>query len=63
MKKFSGVQFSLHYAFVTNFNFRCKPSMKGGHVHNHARNVLERKLNKSKSSRNRCHNYINRRMR
>lgn len=35
--------------------------MKGGHTHNHARNVLERKLNKSKSSRKRCHNVINRR--
>lgn len=41
---------------------RYKPNMKGGHTHNHARNVLERKLNKSKDSRNRCHNYINRRM-
>lgn len=36
-----------------------KPNMKGGHRHNHARNVLERKLNKSKSSRKRCHNYLN----
>lgn len=33
--------------------------MKGGKRHNHARNVLERKLNKSKSSRKRCHNYLN----
>lgn len=33
--------------------------MKRGHRHNHARNVLERKLNKSKSSRKRCHNYLN----
>ena len=59
MKKFSGVQFSCHYAFNTNCNFYCKPSMKGRHRHNHARNVLERKLNKSKSSRKRCHNYLN----
>lgn len=36
-----------------------KPNMKGGHRHNHARNVLERKLNKSKSSRKRCHNHLN----
>lgn len=35
--------------------------MKGEHTHNHARNVIERKLNKSKSSRKRCHNVINRR--
>lgn len=35
--------------------------MKGGHLHNHDRNVLERKQNKSKDSRNRCHNVINRR--
>lgn len=33
--------------------------MKGGHTHNHARNVLERKLNRSKESRTRCHNYLN----
>lgn len=33
--------------------------LKGGHRHNHARNVLERKLNKSKSSRKRCHNHLN----
>ena len=33
--------------------------MKGGHSHNHARNVLERKLNKSKASRKRCHNHLN----
>lgn len=33
--------------------------MKGGHRHNYARNVLERKLNKSKSSRKRCHNHLN----
>ena len=38
-----------------------KPNRKGGHRHNHIRNVLERKLNKSKDSRNRCHNVINRR--
>ena len=38
-----------------------RPNMKYGHRHNHARNILERKLNKSKDSRNRCHNYINRR--
>ena len=36
-----------------------KPNRKGGHRHNHARNALERKLNKSKSSRKRCHNYLN----
>lgn len=33
--------------------------MKGGHRHNYARNVFERKLNKSKSSRKRCHNHLN----
>ena len=33
--------------------------LKGGHRHNHARNVLERKLNKSKASRKRCHNHLN----
>lgn len=59
MKKFSGVQFSCHYAFCTNSLNYCKPPMKGGHRHNHARNILERKLNKSKSSRKRCHNYLN----
>ena len=36
-----------------------KPNRKGGHKHNHARNVLERKLNKSKASRKRCHNHLN----
>lgn len=35
-------------------------TMKGGHTHNYLRNALERKLNKSKASRNRCHNYLNR---
>lgn len=35
--------------------------MKGGHTHNYARNALERKLNKSKSSRKRCHNHLNKR--
>ena len=40
---------------------RYKPNMKCGHTHNHARNVLERKLNKSKSSRKRCHNHLNKR--
>ena len=52
-------------AYVTRHDggwLRYKPNMKGGHTHNNARNVLERKLNKSKDSRNRCHNYINRRM-
>lgn len=36
-----------------------KPNMKGGHTHNHSRNVLERKLNKSKASRKRSHNHLN----
>lgn len=36
-----------------------KPNMKGGHTHNHQRNALERKLNRSKDSRNRCHNVLN----
>lgn len=35
-----------------------KPNRKGGHRHNHARNTLERKLNKSKASRKRCHKYL-----
>ena len=35
-------------------------NMKGGHRHNHVRNVMERKLNKSKDSRKRVHNVINR---
>jgi len=38
MRKFSGVQFSCHYAFNTNCDFYCKPSMKGGHRHNHLSN-------------------------
>lgn len=42
MRKFSGVQFSCHYAFNTNCNFYCKPSMKGGHRHNHIFNVCYR---------------------
>ena len=42
MKKFSGVQFSCHYAFNTNCDFYCKPSMKGGHRHNHIYNVCNR---------------------
>ena len=33
--------------------------MKGGHMYNHQRNALERKLNRSKESRNRCHNVLN----
>ena len=40
---------------------KCKPNMKGGHTHNYARNAIERKLNKSKSSRKRCHNHLNKR--
>ena len=60
MKKFSGIQFSCHYAFNTDFDFYCKPTMKGGHRHNYARNAFVRKLNKSKDRRNRFHNYINR---
>ena len=36
-----------------------KPNRKGGHTHNHARNALERNLNKSKDSRKHCHNYLN----
>ena len=36
-----------------------KPNLKGGHRHNHARNSLERRLNKSKDSRKRCHNHLN----
>lgn len=32
---------------------------KGGHTHNHQRNALERKLNRSKESRKRCHNVLN----
>ena len=61
MKKYSGVQFNLHYAFNIEGPNYCKPAMKGGHTHNHARNVLERKLNRSKESRTRCHNYLNKR--
>lgn len=53
MKKFSG-----NKAFFGEM-ISIKPPMKGGHRHNHARNVLERKLNKSKSSRKRCNNYLN----
>ena len=37
---------------------RYKPNRKGGHRHNHAINTLERKLNKSKASRKRCHKYL-----
>ena len=40
---------------------RYRPNMKGGHTHNYARNALERKLNKPKSSRKRCHNHLNKR--
>lgn len=32
---------------------------KGRHTHNHQRNALERKLNRSKESRKRCHNVLN----
>lgn len=46
----------LWMGFYTN-EFR--PNMKGGHCHNYLRNALERKLNKSKSSRKRCHNVLN----
>ena len=53
MKKFSGNKASFGEMISI------KPPMKGGHRHNHARNVLERKLNKSKSSRKRCHNHLN----
>jgi len=51
------------YLSLVIFDSICiyKPNMKGGHTHKHDRNVLERKLNKSKDSRNRCHNVINRR--
>lgn len=59
MKKFSGKQFSLHYAFNVDGPNYCKPVMKGGHTHNHQRNALERKLNRSKDSRNSCHNVLN----
>ena len=59
MKKFSGVQFNFHYAFHVDGPNYCKPAMKGGHTHNHQRNALERKLNRSKESRKRCHNVLN----
>lgn len=36
-----------------------RPNLKGGHTHNHQRNALERKLNRSKDSRNLCHNVLN----
>ena len=40
MKKFSGKQFSLHYAFKVDGPNYCKPVMKGGHTHNHIFNKL-----------------------
>lgn len=51
MKKFSGVQFSCHYAFNTNCDFYCKPSMKGGHRHNHIYNKCHKHVFRSKLSR------------
>lgn len=42
MKKFSGVQFSCHYAFNTNCDIYYKPNMNGGHRHNHIYNVCNR---------------------
>ncbi len=51
MRKFSGVQFSCHYAFNTNCDFYCKPSMKGGHRHNHIYNVCNRITFRGKKSR------------
>lgn len=51
MRKFSGVQFSCHYAFNTNCDFYCKPSMKGGLRHNHIYNVCNRITFRGKKSR------------
>lgn len=51
MKKFSGVQFSCHYAFNTNCDFYCKPSMKGGHRYNHIYNKCHKHLFRSKQAR------------
>jgi hypothetical protein len=62
MKKFSWHKF---YKFPTGHTLRSeceypyKPPMKGRHRQNYKRNALERKLNKSKESRKRCHNYFN----
>lgn len=57
MKKFRGIQFTC----IDELNVGCQgnPVMKGGHTHNHQRNALERKLNRSKDSRKRCHNVLN----
>ena len=57
MTKFRGVRFTC----IDELNVGCQgdPVMKGGHTHNHQRNALERKLNRSKESRNRCHNVLN----
>lgn len=54
--------FGFEYKVVGHKTMFCKnyiPNLKGGHTHNHLRNTLERKLNKSKSSRKRCHNVLN----
>ena len=57
MTKFRGVRFTC----IDELNVGCQgdPVMKGGHTHNHQRNALERKLNRSKESRKRCHNVLN----
>lgn len=54
MKKFSGKQFSLHYAFNVDGPNYCKPAMKGGHRHNHIYNVCNRILFRSKNGRKIC---------
>ena len=75
MKKFSGTKIKYYPAdsvegekiinknLSKEFGFKIavdwSKCMKGGHTHNHIRNALERKLNKSKASRKRCHNHLN----
>lgn len=51
MKKFSGVQFSCHYAFNTNCDFYCKPPMKGRHTHNHIYNKCHKYVFRGKNAR------------
>ena len=59
MRIFSGNKYHFNSEYPTNGpNYR-KPIIKGGHTHNHQRNALERKLNRSKESRKRTHNVLN----
>lgn len=55
----SGYEVIVNEDFLKSFSKFYRPNFKGGHTHNHQRNALERKLNRSKDSRKRCHNNLN----